>query len=894
MRLRHWLATAAGLAFLVSLPAIALAQDASGGQPTANGPPLPQPCVDAGITDQHQCVDFLRKQKHGQQQDAQPKPTPAANPPGGQQPAAGNPPSDNGAGSGGGNTSDNQPNGGNHTSGRQLQLPQPCVDAGITDPRKCSLFVRQQETGQNNQQQQVQQPAATGESAGSAGTADGGGNPKNNTAGSGQPKARELPQACVDAGITDPRKCSAFIRKQQTGQNNQQQQQQVQPPAPTGETVTSNGGGNPPATGNNTAGAGNPSGGKPARLPRDCIQAGVKTQAECDALHAISGQKGTAGTGQPSNGPTGGNPPANGNAPATAEGGPAPTPPAGPTPEVTGSKNGAPQLAVEPPPPAPPAPPDITRDLTTLVQNRNKAIADIAQNGDNPGARKAIKNTENRIAALCKTNHIDDIRQCAAQYGLTLAELPPPGGTAPVAVVPVQPVEVLPNLPKDVKPSEVAPLLDSAKDQEAGKGPAPGGKPLVLTPEAAAALNAPPPANDKAAQAHLKPTKIVPIDQTQGQKITANAGTPPPQISLPQNVTIINQTVNNSTNVQNNYGTPGQQVVVGNNPPGNGFPSGPGGRPGPSNGGPGNGPGGFPGHGPGPGFPGGPPPVNPIGLGLNIILQVAGQTIVNSPAMDQLRISNGDRDNTTYEQLPGGRFRETIFKPDGSRVVTIYNRNGDIIRRSRFDRAGHEIVLAYFDDRYDNDLLNWRDPGADLPPLQLRIPARDYVLDADYADQSQVQDFFAQPPVEPVQRLYSIDEVKRSARIRDMVRRLEIGDLTFDTGQATIPEDQVGALANVAGAMLDLLNKNPAETFLIEGHTDAVGSDQANLILSDARAATVARILTDFYHIPPENLATQGYGERFLKVQTDGPERLNRRVTIRRITPLITVATQNY
>ena len=118
--------------------------------------------------------------------------------------------------------------------------------------------------------------------------------------------------------------------------------------------------------------------------------------------------------------------------------------------------------------------------------------------------------------------------------------------------------------------------------------------------------------------------------------------------------------------------------------------------------------------------------------------------------------------------------------------------------------------------------------------------------------------------------------------------------LTFDTGQATIPEDQVGALANVAGAMLDLLNKNPAETFLIEGHTDAVGSDQANLILSDARAATVARILTDFYHIPPENLATQGYGERFLKVQTDAPERLNRRVTIRRITPLITVATQNY
>ena len=146
--------------------------------------------------------------------------------------------------------------------------------------------------------------------------------------------------------------------------------------------------------------------------------------------------------------------------------------------------------------------------------------------------------------------------------------------------------------------------------------------------------------------------------------------------------------------------------------------------------------------------------------------------------------------------------------------------------------------------------------------------------------------------MEQVQRLYSIDEVKRSARIRDMVRRLEIGDLTFDTGAATISQDQVGALSKVANAMLALLNRNPAETFLIEGHTDAVGSDISNLTLSDARAATVARILTDFYHIPPENLATQGYGERYLKVQTDGPERLNRRVTIRRITSLVTVANQ--
>ena len=87
--------------------------------------------------------------------------------------------------------------------------------------------------------------------------------------------------------------------------------------------------------------------------------------------------------------------------------------------------------------------------------------------------------------------------------------------------------------------------------------------------------------------------------------------------------------------------------------------------------------------------------------------------------------------------------------------------------------------------------------------------------------------------------------------------------------------------------MTKLLDKNPGEVFLIEGHTDAVGSDVSNLVLSDQRAATVARILTDFYDIPAENLVTQGYGERYLKVNTEAAEPINRRVTIKRITPLV-------
>jgi outer membrane protein OmpA-like peptidoglycan-associated protein len=49
----------------------------------------------------------------------------------------------------------------------------------------------------------------------------------------------------------------------------------------------------------------------------------------------------------------------------------------------------------------------------------------------------------------------------------------------------------------------------------------------------------------------------------------------------------------------------------------------------------------------------------------------------------------------------------------------------------------------------------------------------------------------------------------------------------------------------------------------------------------------VAIILTETFRVPPENLITQGYGEEFLKVPTFRPERANRRVAVRRITPLL-------
>lgn len=275
-----------------------------------------------------------------------------------------------------------------------------------------------------------------------------------------------------------------------------------------------------------------------------------------------------------------------------------------------------------------------------------------------------------------------------------------------------------------------------------------------------------------------------------------------------------------------------------------------------------------------------------------IILQFGDRVVVRGDDNQRFIRDGGE---PYYERLPGGRVRETVERRDGTQVVTIRNRYGDVIQRSRIDDRGREYVLFYAPELMDEPDREYvyRDPGLDLPPMRLRIPVRDYIIDTSSDPDRDYYRFLEQPPVEPVERVYSLDEVRYSARIRDKVRRIDLDTITFATGSADIPMAQARSLRKVADAINKALAKNPAETFLIEGHTDAIGSDESNLVLSDERAASVANVLTDVYGIPPENLATQGYGERYLKVQTLGPEQQNRRVTIRRVTPLVRPVAQN-
>jgi outer membrane protein OmpA-like peptidoglycan-associated protein len=236
----------------------------------------------------------------------------------------------------------------------------------------------------------------------------------------------------------------------------------------------------------------------------------------------------------------------------------------------------------------------------------------------------------------------------------------------------------------------------------------------------------------------------------------------------------------------------------------------------------------------------------------------------------------------------GGELSTIAVRPDGTQIVTITDDDGRLIRRLRRDpRGGRDIVII------DNARPGARGIGAaggffiDMPPPHVSIPRERYIVEMDRADQGLIYDTLVAPPVERIDRPYSLDEIRYSAPLRDRMPRVDIDTVTFESGSWEVAPGQVDRLSVIANAINRAVQRNPNEVFLIEGHTDAVGADIDNLSLSDRRAESVALALSESFKVPPENLTTQGYGEQFLKVNTQGDERANRRVTVRRITPLL-------
>jgi len=267
------------------------------------------------------------------------------------------------------------------------------------------------------------------------------------------------------------------------------------------------------------------------------------------------------------------------------------------------------------------------------------------------------------------------------------------------------------------------------------------------------------------------------------------------------------------------------------------------------------------------------------------IIREGDRVIIRHDETDRFRRAYRDADVRTDRR--GDEDITIVRRPNGVEIVTVRDADGNLIRRVRREPGGVETVLIENEVRGRPRRRDVIEEVVELPPPRVTIPREKYIVEVERASRDDLVEAFTAPPVDRVERRYTLDQVRYNQDLRERVRRVDVDTVTFDSGSWRLSEDQIGALAGVAEAIRSVVGRSPNEIFLVEGHTDAVGQDIDNLTLSDRRAETVATILTERFAIPAENLTTQGYGEKYLKINTPGPKRQNRRVTLRRITPLL-------
>ena len=123
--------------------------------------------------------------------------------------------------------------------------------------------------------------------------------------------------------------------------------------------------------------------------------------------------------------------------------------------------------------------------------------------------------------------------------------------------------------------------------------------------------------------------------------------------------------------------------------------------------------------------------------------------------------------------------------------------------------------------------------------------------------------------------------------VRQAIPSVELDTIHFGFNEAFVREEEITNIDRIGRIIEKIVTAHPNEVFMIEGHTDAVGTDEANIALSRKRAEAVKAALIQYYAIQPDNLITAGLGERYLKVPTTEPEQENRRVTLRRVTEIM-------
>jgi len=233
---------------------------------------------------------------------------------------------------------------------------------------------------------------------------------------------------------------------------------------------------------------------------------------------------------------------------------------------------------------------------------------------------------------------------------------------------------------------------------------------------------------------------------------------------------------------------------------------------------------------------------NPVNLLSLTLLTVTLTACGGAPK----KVDSLESAKTAYENASGNQVvvKHAAGELDDARVA-LANANRvwqDDGKRGRVDHyayvASQKVKIAeLIAERKENDA---RLESMDIERQKVQLDARS--AEVERAKQ------------ETLAMQQQLEQMQATVTARGIVATL--GDVLFDSGQATLKATAASNIDKIAGFMTKL----PERSAIVEGHTDSLGDDDYTLALSRERAFSVRSALI-VRGIDPSRITTQNLGE---------------------------------
>jgi len=182
-----------------------------------------------------------------------------------------------------------------------------------------------------------------------------------------------------------------------------------------------------------------------------------------------------------------------------------------------------------------------------------------------------------------------------------------------------------------------------------------------------------------------------------------------------------------------------------------------------------------------------------------------------------------------------------------------------------------KVIVKNVTDQHVTEAMVNKITGKYAIVIPVERPTDDYILMVKKKDYAFTSEYFKAEDIKHDKPI----EVNFQVKPIEVGKKVKINNIYFATNSAVFEKSSLVVLDN----FLEFLNENPTLKIEIHGHTDNVGDDKSNQILSEKRAKAVADYLILQGLDKNRIVATKGFGKTKPVASNDTPEgrALNRR-----------------